>query len=313
MASTSQLIVIIGVIALSIRWYRHRCVWAWFQIQLGVALVPPSSVYLFETKSTVSLITVKFESRSCISFSNTTQIFNPFWTILLTVATYQFVTTVWAMIMYLKMNAIKRQDEMVATDKLNQNNIRLIGLSIGNLLHKYSWHSRDNHCDSLHVILSKGIPLSLSGVQSLIEEFSTDSPFVSWLFQLSSISGIFFCLVYCTLLIAILSLYVISTRETNISSEKFNAFTQEVSNVTGIRYNYILNLTHSLSLCNQLNSFDFSTRYNQCCLILTILSLLFTGTMLSHLHWMSLSVHCIAAFLHLLEVWTTFFSLRFCS
>jgi hypothetical protein len=85
----------------------------------------------------------------------------------------------------------------------------------------------------------KGIPLSLSGVQSLIEEFSTGSPFVSWLFQLNSVSGIFFCLVYCTLLIAILFLYVISTRETDISSEKFNAFTQEVPNVTGTRYSYI--------------------------------------------------------------------------
>jgi len=36
--------------------------------------------------------------------------------------------------------------------------------------------------------------------------------------------------------------------------------------------------------------------------MLTVLSLLFTGTMLSHLHLMSLNVHCIAAFLHLLEV-----------
>ncbi|EFX79778.1 hypothetical protein DAPPUDRAFT_104018 [Daphnia pulex] len=237
MASTSSLIVVIGVIVLSIKWCRHRCVWAWFQIQLGVALVPPSSAYFLPTESIIS---------------------DPFWTIVLTVATYQFVTTVWAMIMYLKMNAIHRPDEEEVSDKLNQNNVRLVGLSIG-------------------------IPLSLSGVQSLIEEFSTGSPFVSWFSQLSSISGIFFCLIYSTLLIAILSLYVMSTRVRDVSSEKFNAFTQEVPNVT-----------------------EISSGYNQRCLLLAILSLLLTGTMLSHLRWMSLSAHCIAAFLHLLEVLLVF-------
>ena len=167
------------------------------------------------------------------------QISDPFWTILLTVATYQFVTTVWAMIMYLKMNTVQRPDGQEVTDKMNQNNIRLVGLSIGNILIKYSWNLRDDNRYFFMPLPIKGIPLSLSGVQSLIEEFSTGSPFVSWLFQLNSVSGIFFCLVYCTLLIAILFLYVISTRETDISSEKFNAFTQEVPNVTGTRYSYI--------------------------------------------------------------------------
>jgi hypothetical protein len=56
----------------------------------------------------------------------------------LTVATYQFVTTVWAMIMYLKMNTVQRPDGQEVTDKMNQNNIRLVGLSIGNILIKYS-------------------------------------------------------------------------------------------------------------------------------------------------------------------------------
>lgn len=55
---------------------------------------------------------------------------------MLTVATYQFVTTVWAMIMYLKMNAIHRPDEEEVSDKFNQNNVRLVGLSIGNMSFK---------------------------------------------------------------------------------------------------------------------------------------------------------------------------------
>ena len=85
-------------------------------------------------KSIIPIILINnFKYHECRS-----QISDPFWTILLTVATYQFVTTVWAMIMYLKMNTVQRPDGQEVTDKINQNNIRLVGLSIGNILFKYS-------------------------------------------------------------------------------------------------------------------------------------------------------------------------------
>ncbi|KAI9565392.1 hypothetical protein GHT06_009184 [Daphnia sinensis] len=232
-ASVSLLVVVFGLTTLCAMWYQRRCVWLWFQIQVGVSLLPPSSIYFLQTNVVVT---------------------NPFWTILLTASTYQYAATVWAMIMYLKMSANKGPVEQTTTGKLSQSNLRLVGLSLG-------------------------VPLTLSGVQTLIEEFSVGSPFTNWISQLTSFSGIFFSLVYCTLFVTVLSLYVTSRRETDHSAEKSNTFTKDVPHLMG-----------------------YNVRYSHCCPMLALLGLMVTGSTLCRFHWLSLSSHCIAAFLHLVAV-----------
>ncbi|XP_057370415.1 uncharacterized protein LOC130691484 [Daphnia carinata] len=231
--SVSILVVVFGLVTLCAMWYQRRCVWLWFQIQVGVSLLPPSSIYVLQTNVTVA---------------------NPFWTILLTAATYQYAATVWAMIMYLKMSVNKGPLEQAMAGKLSQSNLRLVGLSLG-------------------------VPLTLSGVQTLIEEFSVGPPFTSWISQLTSFSGIFFSLVYCTLFVTILSLYVTLTRETDNSAEKSNTFTKDGHNVMGN-----------------------NIRYSHCCPMLALLGVMVTGSMLCRFHWLSLGIHCVAAFFHLVAV-----------
>ncbi|KZS07008.1 Uncharacterized protein APZ42_029535 [Daphnia magna] len=231
-ASVSHLAVVFGLVTLCAVWYQRRCVWLWFQIQVGVSLLPPSSIYFLQTNVVP----------------------NPFLTILLTAATYQYAATVWAMIMYLKMSATQGPVEQATAGKMSHNNIRLVGLSLG-------------------------VPLTLSGVQTLIKEFSVGTPSTSWISQLTSFSGIFFSLVYCTLFVTVLSLYVTSTRETDDSVEKSNTFTKNVPRVMGN-----------------------NVRYSHCCPILALLGVMVTGSMLCRFHWLSLSTHCVAAFLHLVAV-----------
>ncbi|KAK4018037.1 hypothetical protein OUZ56_000106 [Daphnia magna] len=231
-ASVSHLAVVFGLVTLCAMWYQRRCVWLWFQIQVGVSLLPPSSIYFLQTNVVP----------------------NPFLTILLTASTYQYAATVWAMIMYLKMSATQGPVEQATAGKMSHNNIRLVGLSLG-------------------------VPLTLSGVQTLIKEFSVGTPSTSWISQLTSFSGIFFSLVYCTLFVTVLSLYVTSTRETDDSVEKSNTFTKNVPRVMGN-----------------------NVRYSHCCPILALLGVMVTGSMLCRFHWLSLSTHCVAAFLHLVAV-----------
>lgn len=52
--SSSLLIVMVTLIILSVRWFRQRSAWAWFQIQLGFALLPLSSAYLRSPEHAVS-------------------------------------------------------------------------------------------------------------------------------------------------------------------------------------------------------------------------------------------------------------------
>ena len=52
--SSSLLIVMITMIILSVRWFRRRTAWAWFQIQLGFALLPLSSAYLLPPEHAVN-------------------------------------------------------------------------------------------------------------------------------------------------------------------------------------------------------------------------------------------------------------------
>uniref|UniRef100_A0A0P5AMI9 Brain-specific angiogenesis inhibitor n=1 Tax=Daphnia magna TaxID=35525 RepID=A0A0P5AMI9_9CRUS len=232
-ASVSHLAVVFGLVTLCAMWYQRRCVWFWFQIQVGISLLPPSSIYFLQTDIVVT---------------------NRFWASLLTAAIYQYATTVWAMIMYLKMSATKSPTEQATTGKLSQNNIRLVGLSLG-------------------------VPLTLSGVQILIEEFSVGVPFITWFSQLSSFSGIFFSLAYSTLFFTVLSLYVTSTREPDDSAEKSKTFTKDVSPL----------MSHIV-------------RHSHCCPMLALLGVLVTGSTLCRFHWLSLSTHCVAALLHLLAV-----------
>uniref|UniRef100_A0A0P6EIG7 Brain-specific angiogenesis inhibitor n=1 Tax=Daphnia magna TaxID=35525 RepID=A0A0P6EIG7_9CRUS len=232
-ASVSHLAVVFGLVTLCAMWYQRRCVWLWFQIQVGISLLPPSSIYFLQTDIVIT---------------------NRFWASLLTAAIYQYATTVWAMIMYLKMSATKSPTEQATTGKLSQNNIRLVGLSLG-------------------------VPLTLSGVQILIEEFSVGVPFITWFSQLSSFSGIFFSLAYSTLFFTVLSLYVTSTREPDDSAEKSKTFTKDVS----------------LLMSN-------IVRHSHCCPMLALLGVLVTGSTLCRFHWLSLSTHCVAALLHLLAV-----------
>lgn len=76
------------------------------------------------------------------------------------------------------------------------------------------------------IIYILGVPLTLSGIQTLLEEISTGSPFISWLSQISSISGIFFCFTYGVLVIVIVVLYAYSTSKPG-EFEKANAFNQD--------------------------------------------------------------------------------------
>lgn len=77
----------------------------------------------------------------------------------------------------------------------------------------------------MHSVLL-GTPLALSGVQTLLKEFSVGTTFVSWLFELSSISGIFFCLAYSTFMFVILVLYM-SLRSATNGSDKINNCAQD--------------------------------------------------------------------------------------
>ncbi|XP_057370422.1 uncharacterized protein LOC130691485 isoform X2 [Daphnia carinata] len=251
-ASVSHLAVVFGLLTLCTMWYQRRCVWLWFQIQVGVSLLPPSSVYFLQTATVVT---------------------NRFWSSLLTAATYQYATTVWAMIMYLNMNATRNPTEQATMVKPSQSNIRLVGLSLG-------------------------VPLTLSGVQILIEEFSVDAPFITWFSQLTSFSGIFFSLVYCTLFFTVISLYVTSRRESGDSSEKSKTCTEDVTHLMGNMY---LQIPCHICFDNQVNRFHFS-RHSHCCPMLALLGVMVTGSTLCRFHWLSLNTHCIAASLHLLAV-----------
>lgn len=53
---------------------------------------------------------------------------------------------------------------------------------------------------------------------------------------------------------------------------------------------------------NRLNRFHFSVRHSHCCPMLALLGVLVTGSTLCRFHWLSLSTHCVAAFLHLVAV-----------
>ncbi|KAI9565389.1 hypothetical protein GHT06_009181 [Daphnia sinensis] len=231
-ASVSHLVVVFGLVILCAMLYQRRCVWLWFQIQVVSSLLPLSSIYFMQTDIVIT---------------------NRFWTSLLTAATYQYATTVWAMMMYLKMSATRNPTEQPTTVK-SRSNIRLVGLSLG-------------------------VPLTLSGVQILIEEFSVGAPFITWFSQLTSFSGIFFSLVYCTLFFTGLSLYVTSTREPDDSSEKLRTFTKDVPHLIGD-----------------------SVRRSHCCPMLALLGAVVTGSTLCRFHWLSLSTHCVTASLHLLAV-----------
>lgn len=127
----------------------------------------------------------------------------------------------------------------------------------------------------------------------LLEEFTSRSTFTNWLFELDSVSGIFFCLAYCTMVFIILVLYVISLRQT---------YPIDKSNESRLINRYLTfwlsKIQHKSSKINDCSS----VQYNHCCLALAGLSLLLTGSMLSRFKWMSLSIHCFAAMFHLLAV-----------
>ena len=128
--ATSHLVLIVVLVVLSARWYRKRTIWGWFQIQLNVSLIPLSSVYFLQGKLVVSWciqIRRKAELTSQCLFYKAS---DPFWTILLTVMSYAFVTTVWAMIMYLKTN-VEQSNEQKREEMLSQGNAKLLGLSLG--------------------------------------------------------------------------------------------------------------------------------------------------------------------------------------
>lgn len=59
-AATCHLLIPVGLIILACRWYRKRTIWAWFQIQLAVSLLPISSTYFLQAKLLVSLYKLVF-------------------------------------------------------------------------------------------------------------------------------------------------------------------------------------------------------------------------------------------------------------
>jgi len=163
-AASSNLIVSVSLVVLAARWYRRRTLWTWFQIQLAVSLLPLSSVYFVPPDVRSQFSHPTLDNVPMESF----QAENSVWTVLLTVGLYYHQSTVVAMAVHLKWSHRRPSDESVAKEMLNQRNLRLIGFSFG-------------------------VPLTLSGVNSLAEELSGHQRFLSWLAQFQSASAVLFC------------------------------------------------------------------------------------------------------------------------
>ena len=156
-AAGSFLVLIIALMILMARWYRRRTLLAYLRIQLGLCLVPLTSAYLMPSDVIKETL----------------------WTILLTAATYQYLSTLLVMSVYLKSCAKKSSDPPSGSLKRIA---RFVGFSFG-------------------------VSFLLSGLHSLLEALSHDAHYVSWLAEFRSVSGILFFLAYSGLMLVLIALY----------------------------------------------------------------------------------------------------------